>query len=121
MKKFLGVIIVGFVMLSVTANAQTVVYEEMGDVVKMTKYFEGTDQIQEEGFFKDGKSHGQWTQYTVNGEIAIEATYVYGKKEGIWFVWSGDRDSLYEVVYLDNRISETKSWALNERNLHVTK
>lgn len=118
MKKLIGVLVIGLLMAA-TANAQSPTYERVGKQIKVTKYFDGSDQIKEVGFFKDGKSHGQWTEYDRDGEVKIEATYVDGKKEGVWFVWSQDRTTLYEVNYLNNSVSDIRSWSLDERNLHV--
>ncbi|WP_421754736.1 toxin-antitoxin system YwqK family antitoxin [Croceimicrobium sp.] len=118
MKKLIGILVIGF-MMAATAYAQSPTYERVGKQVKVTKYFDGTDIVKEVGFFKDGKSHGQWTEYTRDGQVRIEATYVDGKKEGVWFVWSEDRNTLYEVNYLDNRVSNIRSWSVDERNLHV--
>ena len=118
MKKLFGILMIGL-MMAATANAQNPTYERVGKQIKVTNYYEGTDLIKEVGFFKDGKSHGQWTEFDRNGEVKIEATYVDGKKEGVWFVWSEDRTTLYEVSYLKNSVSDIRSWSLDDRNLHV--
>jgi uncharacterized membrane protein len=118
MKKLIGILVIGL-MMAATANAQSPKYERVGTQIKVTKYFDGTDIVKEVGFMKDGKSHGQWTEYTRDGEVRIEATYVDGKKEGVWFVWSDDRETLFEVTYLDNSISIVRTWSVGENNLTV--
>lgn len=118
MKKLFGVLMLTLVMAA-AANAQSPSYERVGKQIKMVSYFDGTNQIKEVGFFKDGKAHGQWTEYDLNGQVRIEATYVDGHKEGVWFVWSEDRNTLFEVNYLNNSVADIHSWSLEERNLHV--
>lgn len=121
MKKIVGLIVVGLFMVT-TAKAQSdVSWEKQDDQIKMTRYFAGTDQVKEVGYFKDGKSHGQWTEFTRTGDIRIEATYINGHKEGTWFVWADDRTKLYECVYEANRMVEHREWSLDQRNLHVEK
>lgn len=118
MKKIIGILVIGF-MMATTAYAQSPTYERVGKQIKVTKYYDGTDIVKEVGFMKDGKSHGQWTEYTREGEVRIEATYVDGKKEGVWFVWSDDRETLFEVTYLDNSVSVIRTWSVGENNLTV--
>jgi antitoxin component YwqK of YwqJK toxin-antitoxin module len=109
-----------FIGTSVQAQS-TSIYEKIGDQLKVTRYFENTDQVKEVGYFKDGKSHGQWTEYSTNGDIRIEATYVDGQKEGAWFVWSDDRKTLHEVNYQANRIANHREWSLAQENQRVEK
>jgi len=118
MRKLIGIFVI-FFMMAATANAQSPTYERVGKQIKVTKYYEGTDLVKEVGFFKDGKSHGQWTEYTREGKVRIEATYVDGQKEGVWFVWSEDGETLIEVTYLNNSISAIRTWSMDENNLHV--
>jgi len=112
--------IAGLMLWLTTATAQSpTVYEKVGDHIKVTHYYDGTDQIRETGFFYEGKAHGAWAEYTKEGELRVEANYVNGKKEGTWFVWSLDRETLYQVDYLDNTRQDVRVWDLGEPNLHV--
>tara|TARA_R110002050_G_scaffold98209_3_gene204149 strand:- start:1697 stop:2062 length:366 start_codon:yes stop_codon:yes gene_type:complete len=121
MKTMINLVVAGFLMAFGAQAQSTSVYEKVGDQIKVTRYFENSDQIKEVGFFKDGKSHGQWTEYSASGEIRVEATYVEGQKEGAWFVWSEDRKTLHEVNYQANSIANHREWSLAQENLRVEK
>lgn len=121
MKKLIAFIALSMFMATAVNAQSDVKWEKQDDQIKMTRFFAGTDQVQEIGYFKNGKSHGQWTEFTSNGDIRIEATYINGQKEGTWFVWADDRTKLYECVYELNRMVEHREWSLDQRNLHVEK
>ncbi len=82
-------------------------HEVAGDMVKSTYYYDnGT--VRQEGFYKDGKVHGQWISYDENGNKTAIAEYQNGNKAGKWFFWKDN--TLSEVDYTDSRVASVKSW-----------
>jgi len=82
-------------------------HEVVGDLVKSTYYHEnGT--VSQEGFYKNGKVHGEWISYTENGQRTAVATYNEGAKTGTWFFWNDK--SLTQVEYSESRVAAIKNW-----------
>ncbi|GEC78063.1 toxin-antitoxin system YwqK family antitoxin [Flavobacterium aquatile] len=81
--------------------------EEVDGMVKATYYYEN-GQVQQEGFFKDGKLEGKWVSYNENGSKKAIAEYTNGEKTGKWFFWNDK--SLAEVDYSEGTIASVKSW-----------
>lgn len=95
--------------LATTVNAQDVkpTFEEKGELIKGTYYYEDGN-IRQEGTYKNGKLHGEWISYKQNGKKNAIAQYEEGAKTGKWFFWSDD--VLTEVDYSSNRIAEVKEY-----------
>ncbi|MGL2965266.1 toxin-antitoxin system YwqK family antitoxin [Flavobacterium sp. XGLA_31] len=115
MKKIL---ILGAFLISGFTFAQTAkpVLEREGELVKATYYYDN-GQIQQQGYFKDGKLTGQWVAFDQNGNKKSIGEYKNGEKTGKWFFW--DNKSLSEVDYADSRVDAVKTWkedALVNRN-----
>lgn len=92
------------------------VLEQKDDLVKATYYY-ANGQIQQEGFFKDGKLTGQWIAYDEQGNKKSIGEYTNGEKTGKWFFWSDK--SLSEVDYSKSKIESIRAWkqeALVNRN-----
>ncbi|NQX84729.1 MAG: hypothetical protein HRT67_02205 [Flavobacteriaceae bacterium] len=109
MKKYIIVVVVLFSSFSVFAQLEAKVkYENKGDVVLATYFYEdGT--IQQEGTFnKDGQLHGTWTSYDVNGAKLAVGHYMNGIKTGKWLFW-GDK-VLKEVDFVDSQIASVDEW-----------
>ena len=106
MKKF---IIIGAVLISGMVSAQDVAkkIEVVGNRVKATYYYEN-GQVQQEGFYKDGKLDGTWVSYDENGTKNAIGEYIKGKKTGKWFFWNDT--SLREVDYSESKIASIKNW-----------
>jgi len=83
------------------------VLEQKEDLVKATYYY-ANGQIQQEGFFKDGKLTGQWIAYDENGNKKAIGEYTNGEKTGKWFFWNDK--SLSEVDFSKSKISNVKAW-----------
>lgn len=83
-------------------------YEVVDKMVKAT-YYHDNGQIQQEGFYLDGKLHGKWTSYTEAGAKQTMGEYESGAKVGKWFFWSGD--SLSEVDFSKSKIKSVKKWS----------
>ena len=78
------------------------------NIVKAVYYYENGN-IKQEGTYKDGKLHGNWTAYNEDGTKQSIGEYANGKKTGKWFFWTGA--VLNEVDYADSRIAEVKKWS----------
>lgn len=98
------------------------VLEPFGKKVRATYFFEN-GQVQQEGFFENGKLEGIWVSFDENGNKIASGEYKDGIKAGKWFFWSEKKDNgftnLTEVDYSNNRIASVKNWkqeALVNRN-----
>ncbi|WP_396184033.1 toxin-antitoxin system YwqK family antitoxin [Flavobacterium sp.] len=83
-------------------------HEVVNQMVKSTFYHEN-GQVQQEGFYKDGKVHGEWISYDINGNKVAMGQYQDGMKVGKWFFWNGL--DLAEVDYSDSRVAQVKKWS----------
>lgn len=81
--------------------------EVVGNLVKAT-YFHENGNIQQQGFFKDGKLQGEWTSYDISGNKTAIGVYDKGEKAGKWFFWNNA--VLSEVDYSNNQIASVKNW-----------
>ena len=104
-------VILAFI-FAATMAAQDVkpTFEKVGNLVKAT-YFHNNGKVQQLGFYKDKKLHGEWISYNSEGKKISTGNYNNGKKTGKWFFWEGEGDKLSEVNYNNNQISSTKTWA----------
>lgn len=92
--------------IAVNCSTKTVL-EKQGTLIKATYYFEnGT--VQQQGFYKDGKPHGEWIAYNNQGKKIALGQYNAGVKVGKWFFWN--QDILSEVDYNDSRIAAVNQW-----------
>ena len=82
-------------------------YEIDGNLVKATYYYEN-GSIKQEGFYKDGKVHGQWVSYNEKGIKTSMGEFTNGNKSGKWFFWSDG--ALNEVDYKDSRVAVVNKW-----------
>ena len=115
MKKYM---IIGAMLLSGIISANTIEpkLEAFGNLVKATYYYEN-GQVQQTGFFEDGKLEGQWVAYDTNGMKQSVGEYSNGAKTGKWVFFSAD--NLAEVNYSNNKIQSVKNWkqeAIANRN-----
>ncbi len=115
MKKYM---IIGAVLISGMISAQNVQpkLEVVDNTVKATYYYEN-GQVQQQGFFKDGKPDGQWIAYDMNGNKKSIGQYSNGQKAGKWFFWNDA--TLSEVDYANSQVALVKNWkqeALVNRN-----
>ena len=81
--------------------------ETVGNMVKATYHHEN-GQIKQQGFYKNGKSQGQWVSLDNQGNKVAIAEYNKGQKVGKWFFWTDT--VLSEVNYSDNRVATVKNW-----------
>jgi len=96
--------IIGAVLISGMISAQKVApkLEVVNNMVKATYYYDN-GQIQQEGFFKEGKLDGKWIAYDTNGNKKSIGEYSNGQKIGKWFFWN--EANLSEVDYSNNQIA----------------
>ncbi len=92
----------------ITAQEVEPKFEIIDNKVKATYYYEN-GAVKEQGFYLDGKLHGTWVSYSVNGEKEAMGEYSLGHKTGKWFFWNAN--TLNEVDYSDSRIAEVKKWS----------
>lgn len=83
------------------------VLEPFGNKVKATYFYEN-GQIQQEGFFENGKLEGFWVAYNEDGSKKSSGFYKEGAKVGKWFFWKDA--NLSEVDYSNNAIAMVKNW-----------
>jgi len=103
------IILVACLMIASIVQAQDVkpTYEEFGDLVKATYYHEdGT--VFRQGFFKDQKLSGKWTEFDNKGNKVTIGYYKKGKKVGTWFYRKGSM--LREVNYENNVVASVSTW-----------
>ena len=82
-------------------------YEAVGDLVKATYYY-ADGSIHRQGFFKDMKLTGKWTQFDQEGNKVAVAFYKKGQKVGTWFQWKGN--VLRQINYENNTIASVNVW-----------
>jgi len=97
-----------FTALVATAQNDNSQFEKEGNLVKGT-FFHDNGAIQQQGFYKKGKLHGEWISYNEAGEKLVLAQYTEGKKTGKWFVWN--EGLLTEVDYDNNVIASVTEWS----------
>lgn len=114
MKKLLTVVLILFAFglnaqnMRVANNAMNPSYEKVGDLVKVTTFYE-TGEVKEQGFYDaDKKLTGKWLQFDKQGKKITVAHYYKGVKVGKWFVWKGDK--LLELDYEASRIASVNEW-----------
>jgi len=112
MKNFILVVILLFC-ITAFSQEQKVDYKKIdNNLVQVTYYFTDNNTIVErEGFFnEDGKLHGTWISYNVEGNKTAIANYNNGVKEGVWMYFKGDKVNV--VTYSNNKITNVEERAL---------
>lgn len=104
-----GITLVFALFLSVIINAQEIkpVFEQDGDRIKAT-YFHDNGRVSQEGYFLNGKLHGEWKIFGEDGKKIAMGDYSEGKKTGKWFFW--DAKKLKEVDFVDSKIANVTEW-----------
>lgn len=105
-----NIIITATLLISSLMFAQKVEpkFEAVDNMVKAT-YYHDNGQVKQEGFYLDGKLHGEWISYNESGVKQTIGEYNKGSKVGKWFFWNTDK--LSEVDFSDSRIVEVKKWS----------
>lgn len=84
--------------------------EVVGNKVKATYYYENGN-VQQQGFFKDGKLDGVWVSYDEKGNKLAVGEYTDGMKTGKWIFFN--EKSLCEVAYENSQVSSVKNLQKN--------
>ena len=87
------------------------VLEPFGKKLKATYFYEN-GQVQQEGYFENGKLEGIWVSYNETGDKIASGEYTAGVKTGKWFFWSQneEKNSLCEVDFSNNQVAKVKNW-----------
>lgn len=89
------------------------VLELFGKKIRAT-YFHENGQIQQQGYFENGKLEGVWVAFDEKGNRTSTGEYTNGVKTGKWFFWTQANDAfvknLCEVDYSSNKIANIKNW-----------
>ena len=97
--------------LSINAQNAKPVLEVQDGLVKAT-YFYDNGNVQQVGFFKDGKLDGKWISYDESGKLKAVAQYTEGKKTGNWSYFKNDICT-NDVSYDSNIVTEIKRYHQN--------
>lgn len=84
------------------SQSKSPLLEAEGQLVKAT-YFHENGNVQQVGYFKDGKLDGKWSSYDANGNLKTIAEYKEGQKTGKWMYFS-DNVCVGEVNFSNNQI-----------------
>lgn len=82
------------------ANVKT---EKVGDLIKATYYYANGNIEQQGTFNSEGKLHGEWVSYDINGKKLSLGQYDNGLKVGKWLFWQDD--VVKEVEYKNSKIA----------------
>jgi antitoxin component YwqK of YwqJK toxin-antitoxin module len=83
-------------------------YVKNGKLIEATLYHDN-GVVAQQGFYNsEGKLHGQWISYDLEGKKTAIGNYNNGVKTGTWFFWVNDE--LHEAVYQESRLTTVNSW-----------
>lgn len=73
-------------------------------------YYHENGEVQQKGTYTiEGKLHGNWYSYDVNGKKIAAAKYENGSKVGKWFFWTDD--VLKEVDFHEGALASVSEWS----------
>ena len=109
MKKFVVLVAMLFSGVIFAQDAKPVL-EPFGKKLKATYFYEN-GQVQQEGYFENGKLEGIWVSYNESGDKISSGEYVAGAKTGKWFFWTqiDGKNSLSEVDFSNNQVAKVKN------------
>lgn len=82
-------------------------FEKVGEKVKATYYYED-GSVYRQGFFKNKKLTGKWTEFDKTGNTVSIAYYKKGKKTGNWLQWKDGK--FRQISYDNNNIVAVGKW-----------
>ena len=104
-----------FSLISISLTAQDnelkKTYLQEGDQVRYIEFY-SNGQIAQTGFFLNGKNHGLWTSYKLDGTKKAEGNFKNGKKVDDWFFWN--ESVLIEVTFKNNTVLKAIQWDKSE-------
>jgi antitoxin component YwqK of YwqJK toxin-antitoxin module len=102
----LVLVMIGNVVIAQQENKD--LYVKRGKLVEATLYHDN-GVVAQHGFYNtEGKLHGQWVSYDLEGKKTAIGNYDNGVKTGTWFFWVNDE--LHEAVYQESRLTTVNSW-----------
>ena len=107
MKKYIILAVILFTGAIFAQNAKPIL-EPFGKKLKAT-YFHENGEVQQVGYFENGKLEGIWVSYDESGNRIATGEYTQGVKTGKWLFWNDEQ--LAEVAYNNNNISSVKNWS----------
>lgn len=108
MKKIIALLMILSVSFTFAQEQPKVELTKDGEMTMATYYYENGTIEQQGTFNADGKLHGVWTSYDVNGKKLAMGKYVNGKKDGKWLFWTNNK--LREVDYVDSKVASVNEW-----------
>jgi len=103
MKKFiliLTLLVTGYCF----AQKPDVKVEKKGDLTMATYYYDNGNIEQQGTFNSEGKLHGEWVSYDINGNKLSVGHYENGLKVGKWLFWQDGVKK--EVEYKNSKITD---------------
>ncbi len=89
-------------------------YTIFGNYIQMVAYYED-GAVKETGSYLNNQPHGEYRQYSPDGELMSAGEYERGKKQGIWLFRPNGGETLYQVVYEDNVRTDVDRWVAAEQ------
>lgn len=112
MKKIILLFVVFFSMNLVAQKSNKHLYSLKGDLIQATIYHDN-GSIAQTGFYtKENKLQGEWVSYDTNGNKNAVAQYNNGEKVGTWFFFQGNTQK--EVVFIDSKIAQVRTWEVTD-------
>ena len=81
--------------------------EAEGQLVKATYYYDNGN-VQQVGYFKDGKLEGKWMAYDIKGSLTSIAEYSNGVKSGKWIYYSNNV-AVKQLDFTNNQYAVAKN------------
>ena len=87
------------------------------NLIEVTYYHDNGIVSQTGAYTLDGKLHGEWLSFNVQGKKVVSAKYDNGEKVGKWFYWINE--TLKEVDYSNNAIANVTTWRSDNNSLAI--
>lgn len=108
MKIFTFVLVLLFSLPAVAQQERELEPDLKAGVTKVT-YYHSNGEISQTGYFDaEGRLHGDWESFDLQGQQLAAGTYFHGTKTGKWMFWNADK--LTEVDFSGNRITNSTEW-----------
>ena len=107
MKSLLFFFFLGFGTIIAQENGLRKTYIQEGKLIKFSEYYEN-GQLAQTGFLLDGKNHGVWQSFDINGAKKSKGVFFKGNKVDRWFFWNNGQ--LLEVDYKNNEVQSAIKW-----------
>jgi len=79
------------------------------DELREVIYYHDNGQMSQKGTFNaEGKLHGVWTSYDINGNKTMVGIYKNNRKVGKWLIWNDG--TLREIEYSNSKVVSVSEW-----------